>query len=284
MNSDGALGDGRDDTTGAVPPGDDALMAPWAVGEVLLEATRRLLWIKSPVDARSVARELIAALGGSTVLAKDGAADALPIDVSFGAGEPELPFAVRSSVAMMLLERHIAAFVEDAHRAVALAGETERFAEDAAIDVLTGLPNRRSLGRFLGRLVPGDVVIMLDLDFFKQVNDTEGHDAGDRVLRAFGTTLSNQVRGRDRVGRWGGEEFVVVLSGDSDPAVFLTRLRSQWEFGRPIEITFSAGIAVVDAVGDSAATLAAADRAMYRAKNAGRDQWCRAGTEDSGPV
>lgn len=258
-------------------------MPPWAVGEVLLEATRQLLWIKSPVDARSVARELIAALGGSTVLAKDGAADALPIDVSFGAGEPELPFAARSSVAMMLLERHIAAFVEDAHRAVALAGETERFAEDAAIDVLTGLPNRRSLGRFLGRLVPGDAVIMLDLDFFKQVNDTEGHDAGDRVLRAFGKTLSAQVRGRDRVGRWGGEEFVVVLSGDPDPAVFLTRLRSQWELGRPIEITFSAGIAVVEAGGDSAATLAAADRAMYQAKNAGRDQWCRAGAEDSGP-
>ncbi len=262
----------------------DSVMAPWAVGEVLLEATRGLLWIKSPADARSLARDLVAALGGSTVLAKEGGADALPIDVSFGAGEPELPRAPRSSVAMMLLERHIAAFVEDAHRAVALARETERFAEDAAIDVLTGLPNRRSLGRFLGRLVPGEVLIMLDLDFFKQVNDTEGHDAGDRVLRAFGRTLSAQVRGRDRAGRWGGEEFVVVLARDADAAAFLTRLRSQWELDRPIKISFSAGIAVVEAVGDSASTLAAADRAMYQAKNAGRNQWCRAGTDDSGPV
>ncbi len=284
MNSEGAAEEGRDDTTGAVPPVDDVLMAPWAVGEVLLEATRRLLWIKSCADARSVARDLIAELGGSTVLAKDGGAGALPIDVSFGAGEPELPFAPRSSVAMMLLERHIPAFVEDAHRAVALAGEAERFAEDAAIDVLTGLPNRRSLGRFLGRLVPGEVVVMLDLDFFKQVNDTEGHDAGDRVLRAFGKTLADETRGRDRAGRWGGEEFVVVLSGDADPDAFLTRLRSKWELRRPLEITFSAGIAVVEAGADSAAILAAADRAMYLAKSSGRNQWCRAGDQDFGPL
>jgi diguanylate cyclase (GGDEF)-like protein len=270
------------DRTDRTEPGDDAdrehASAAYAMGEVVLEATRGLLWIKAPGDARLLARALITRLGGSTVLAREADADALPVDVSFGAGEPELPVAPPASVALMQLERYLPLFVEDAHRAVELASETDRFAQDAAIDVLTGLANRRSLGRMLGRLRADDTVIMLDLDLFKQVNDTHGHEAGDQVLHSLGRTLAQEVRGRDRVGRYGGEEFVIVLADGDDAGHFLSRLRRAWESARPWPITFSAGVA--PAAPNPATALVAADRAMYRAKQAGRDQWVQAERED----
>jgi diguanylate cyclase (GGDEF)-like protein len=270
------------DRTDRTEPGDDAdrehASAAYAMGEVVLEATRGLLWIKAPGDARLLARALITQLGGSTVLAREADADALPVDVSFGAGEPELPMAPPASVALMQLERYLPLFVEDAHRAVELASETDRFAQDAAIDVLTSLANRRSLGRMLGRLRADDTVIMLDLDLFKQVNDTHGHEAGDQVLHSLGRTLAQEVRGRDRVGRYGGEEFVIVLADGDDAGHFLSRLRRAWESARPWPITFSAGVA--PAAPNPATALVAADRAMYRAKQAGRDQWVQAEGED----
>jgi GGDEF domain-containing protein len=81
----------------------------------------------------------------------------------------------------------------------------------ASTDLLTDLPNRRMLDRALGRLSADDTVIMLDLDHFKRINDTFGHAAGDEVLRVFGGVLRGTVRGRDIVGRFGGEEFLIIL-------------------------------------------------------------------------
>jgi GGDEF domain-containing protein len=92
------------------------------------------------------------------------------------------------------------------------SGRNERLAESASTDLLTGLPNRRMLDRALGRLSANDTVVMLDLDHFKQVNDNFGHAAGDEVLRVFGSVLRGTVRGRDTVGRFGGEEFLIVLA------------------------------------------------------------------------
>jgi len=203
--------------------------------------------------------------------------DALPVDISFGAIEPLLPSAALTSVSRMQLERHLAAFVRDAHRALELADRTSRLAEDAAVDSLTGLPNRRMLGRALGRIRPDATVIMIDLDHFKSVNDTLGHQEGDRVLRALGRILASTVRASDRVGRYGGEEFVVILSSD-DPEQFLKRLRREWTQNRPHPITFSAGVA--PAGPDPGRALEAADRAMYRAKQSGRDRWQFATKED----
>ncbi len=249
-----------------------------AVPDVVLEATRALLWIKTPADARIVATEFVIGLGGTIVAARSAESDALPVDISFGDGEPLLPLAPLASVARALLERHVPRFVDDGRRALELISQADRFSEDASIDTLTRVPNRRMLGRALGRLRVGDVVIMVDLDHFKNVNDTLGHDAGDQVLRAFGATLRAAVRGGEIVGRYGGEEFVVILSGEAHPEVFLDRLRGDWEHSRPESITFSAGIARADT--DSSSTLAAADRAMYRAKESGRDQWCWAAKDD----
>ena len=82
----------------------------------------------------------------------------------------------------------------DIRRAVEVGSQAGRLADDASIDSLTRLPNRRMLGRALGRLRTGDVVIMIDLDHFKRVNDTLGHDAGYLVLKALGATLLANVR------------------------------------------------------------------------------------------
>lgn len=75
----------------------------------------------------------------------------------------------------ILLARHLPRFVRDAQRALELTARTERLAEEADIDVLTGLATRRVFGRAIGRLQENDVVILLDLDHFKQLNDTQGH-------------------------------------------------------------------------------------------------------------
>lgn len=243
----------------------------------VLAATRSLLWVEDAQDVADLAAGLVAALGGTVVPARGAGADAVPIDLSFGTGEPALPLVTGSPQTRALVEHHLPGFVRDAHRALELADRPKRLAEDASIDALTGLANRRTLGRVLGRLRRQDVVIMLDLDHFKAVNDTLGHVEGDRVLREFGAALKRTTRATDRAGRYGGEEFVVVLAG-GDPEAFLQRLREEWEAGRTHPVTFSAGIA--PACPDTVHALRAADRALYRAKQAGRDRWQLASDED----
>jgi diguanylate cyclase (GGDEF)-like protein len=236
----------------------------------VLDATRALLWIETRTEAASLTRSLVEMLGGEVVPAQDAGGDTVPVDVSFGAGEPALPAAPRGSAARTTLEMHVASFVEDTHRALALADRTTRLVEEASVDPLTGVSNRRMLDRTLCRLRQDDTVIVLDLDHFKAVNDTLGHDEGDRVLRVLGKVLNESVRASDRVGRYGGEEFVVVLSGgQADP--FLRRFQAEWRGRRPHPVSFSAGVAPAEP--GPRAALKAADRAMYRAKLNGRDQW-----------
>jgi len=246
--------------------------------DIILEATRALLWISTAADARALAEGVVRSLGGDVMPAEAADGDSVPVDLSFGDGCPVLPRAAPASEARVLLERHLPMLVEDIHRALELGAQADRLAEDASIDSLTTLPNRRMLGRVLGRMSPGDIVIMIDLDHFKRVNDTDGHAAGDRVLRAMGVALRNTTRSRDAVGRYGGEEFVVVLARGSDPNSFLERLRTTWEAERPQPITFSAGIAIMGS--DTSSVLDAADAAMYRAKAAGRDRWAFAAAEE----
>ena len=252
------------------PSADAALSA-------VLDATRALLWIESPIAVAEIARDLVETLGGRVIRAADPTEDALPVDVSFSVGEPVLPAAPQAGVARMLLERYLPAFVRDAQRALELLDRPSRLAQDASIDPLTGLPNRRTLGRALGRLRPEDTVVMIDLDHFKAINDSYGHREGDRVLRLFGHTLAATVRAADRVGRYGGEEFVVILPGNGAERL-LARLRIEWMRARPYPVTFSAGVA--DARPDPRKALNAADRALYRAKQTGRNRWERSIDED----
>jgi diguanylate cyclase (GGDEF)-like protein len=130
--------------------------------------------------------------------------------------------------------------------------------------------------RLLPRVRNGSVVVV-DLDHFKLINDSLGHDAGDRVLRDFAGALSATARTADYVARTGGEEFLIVLDS-SEPGPFVERLRQTWHATRHDPVTFSAGVAAVHDRAVDAVT--AADRALYRAKRTGRDRWCSAEVED----
>jgi diguanylate cyclase (GGDEF)-like protein len=241
------------------------------VPSAVYEATRSLLWLRTSRDARQVAEDLVREFGGWLAPAGCDDPSVIGVDVSFGDGEPLLPAAPPGSATRALLERHLATFLLDARHVLQLSGLNERLAESASTDLLTGLPNRRMVDRALGRLASDDTVIMLDLDHFKQVNDTFGHAAGDEVLRAFGRVLRGTARGRDTVGRFGGEEFLIVMAPSGGADAFLQRLRTGWLAERPYPVTFSAGIAL--SAGDPDATVSLADQALYQAKKAGRDQW-----------
>jgi diguanylate cyclase (GGDEF)-like protein len=124
-------------------------------------------------------------------------------------------------------------------------------------------------------------LILADVDHFKRVNDTYGHLAGDQVLRGLAAELRQQVRSSDVVGRFGGEEFVVLLpQADADEACKIAeRLRHRASVmgmctgGMAMEVTISIGIAVLGTHGrDLFELLTAADSALYRAKDQGRDQ------------
>jgi diguanylate cyclase (GGDEF)-like protein len=149
-----------------------------------------------------------------------------------------------------------------------------RLRADARTDVLTSLGNRRDLEERLARAVPGDTVVIADLDHFKCVNDTQGHVAGDAVLERFGHAIDLHLRRRDYAARYGGEEFVLILPRTEPVQAMnmLRAMRTEWaEAGTGV--TFSAGIALVTASTPAASALAAADVALYRAKQAGRDRF-----------
>jgi diguanylate cyclase (GGDEF)-like protein len=244
----------------------------------VLEATRALLWVQTSADARRATERLVQRLGGTVVPARTHDAGELPADISFGDGGPLVASAPVGSAARALLDAHLVPFLLDARRALQLSGRVERLDEEASTDRLTSLPNRRTLERALGRLEANATVIMVDLDHFKRVNDEFGHHTGDEVLLAFGKALHSVVRGTDFVGRFGGEEFVVIISSPVGADSFLERLQAKWEATRPLLITFSAGIA--RSVGDPSTTLQLADAALYRAKEAGRNQWVWAQPDD----
>jgi len=148
----------------------------------------------------------------------------------------------------------------------------------ALTDTLTGLPNRRAFLRRWAQAetAPDDCLLMIDVDHFKSINDRFGHDAGDEVLQRIARVLTACLRAEDRVARWGGEEFVVLLNqadanrGRDFSARLMADLNRHVEAEAP-KVTVSVGIAV--GRGRTATELlAAADAAMYRAKHHGRNQ------------
>jgi len=141
----------------------------------------------------------------------------------------------------------------------------------ARTDALTGLANRHDLAGALHALQPGDTVVLVDLDHFKNFNDMHGHQAGDELLARFGTLLEESTRGSDLAVRYGGEEFLLLLSQVSAEQAqgLVERVAQTWS--AESELTFSAGIAVMDGQADSTRTLAEADAALYAAKAAGRN-------------
>lgn len=156
----------------------------------------------------------------------------------------------------------------------------------AATDALTGLPNSRAIRDTVkrmaaqaGRTKAPLAAALLDLDHFKQVNDTYGHGRGDDVLAAVGAVLRESLRESDFIGRMGGEEFVALLPAtDLDGAVTAAeKIRAAVAAltvpGVDREITISIGVAVIpEHAGDADGVLRAADRALYAAKERGRNR------------
>ena len=153
------------------------------------------------------------------------------------------------------------------HRETSLA-----YLRDALLDPLTGVGNRRQAESLFESLHPGDAVVILDLDDFKDLNDRLGHATGDAALRDFGRMLAEQIRASDQVARLGGEEFLVVLrdAGQAQVLAACDRLRQRWD-GR-YGVTFSAGVAWFVPGERHEQTFAVADGALYRAKNGGRNR------------
>ena len=158
--------------------------------------------------------------------------------------------------------------------------------ERASTDALTGLANKAALQASLARaaaaagrtLTPLSLVIF-DLDHFKSINDTYGHDKGDEVLAAVGSVAGSNVRASDMVGRFGGEEFALILPDTGrDGAVGLAeKLRTAIAGivipGLDRQITASFGVAVIpDDAGEPDALFRAADQALYAAKRGGRNR------------
>ena len=165
----------------------------------------------------------------------------------------------------------------------------QKLADMATHDSLTGLPNRMllndrlTMGLALSRRGGSRLaVMMLDLDKFKVINDTMGHDIGDQLLKAVGERLASVTRKSDTVGRMGGDEFVLVLpqiSRPSDAAMLAQRIldifREPFVFdSHQLNVTTSVGIAVYPDDGKEIEELLKnADTAMYRAKEQGRDDY-----------
>src|SRR5215831_18720305 len=162
--------------------------------------------------------------------------------------------------------------------------------EMAITDALTGLYNRRYMESHVGTLVEQAAarnkplaVLVLDIDYFKSINDTHGHDAGDDVLREFALRIRKSIRGLDLACRYGGEEFVLVMP-ETDMAVatmVAERIRRRIasepfaiQHGeRKLDVTISIGLAALGGPDDTAAAmLKRADTALYRAKRDGRNR------------
>jgi diguanylate cyclase (GGDEF)-like protein len=156
--------------------------------------------------------------------------------------------------------------------------EAERL---ATVDSLTGLQNRRSTEALLqlrARTGQAFSIVLLDLNGFKQVNDTYGHAAGDDVLKQFATELRGAFRTLDHVGRWGGDEFIVVLDcGLEDAHRHVERIR-KWVFGeytvacpggsRKLHVDASLGVAEWQTAESIAQMFARTDADMYSEKKA----------------
>ena len=180
----------------------------------------------------------------------------------------------------------------------ALADSLDELERLARVDALTGLANRRQLDeRFslalmrLRRHGPPVALMFLDVDHFKQVNDTHGHAVGDAVLQTFAQRLRDCTRASDLIARLGGDEFVVLVEDAMLPEsaeviarkLITTMSAPVTVAGKVLEVTTSIGIAYARMPTEETTLMAAADAALYDAKAAGRNTWRMRGVDPTPP-
>lgn len=169
-----------------------------------------------------------------------------------------------------------------------LTAAVEQLREQVTRDSLTGLFNRKHMQELLDRESARQsqtgrtfCVALIDLDHFKRVNDTYGHQVGDDVLCGFAKTAHARMRETDTIARWGGEEFLILMPdtpNEADAKIPMDRLHQHIEAMQPsasvptLRVTFSAGLAAHTAGHNTDETIAHADRALYLAKDSGRNR------------
>ncbi len=160
----------------------------------------------------------------------------------------------------------------------------DRLAKEAGTDELTGLNNRRKAMEYLDRISKAGhynsiSIAMGDIDFFKDVNDTYGHDAGDEVLKYVANTFKSICKDSAFISRWGGEEFLIIFpnkNGD-DAFIILEDIRNHIKDsvikvkGNDIKITITFGLTEYDFRSDIKECVKSADERLYTGKNSGRD-------------
>ncbi|MFC4065430.1 GGDEF domain-containing protein [Actinoplanes subglobosus] len=225
--------------------------------------------VAAPADARpaGLGKGLLALLAGASLIAPA----VLAAQTATGQVEDGWSIAACSAVLFLLVVARMALLIRHVER------QSDRVRELARSDELTGLPNRRAwndeLPRALERARRNSepvAVAILDLDRFKQYNDTHGHPAGDQLLKAASAAWHSALRDVDVIARFGGEEFVVLLPA-ADVGDGLRAMDRALE-ATPLGQTFSAGLAVWDGVETSDELLKRADAALYAAKAAGRNR------------
>ena len=170
---------------------------------------------------------------------------------------------------------------------ISLQKELESVNEEKDLDYLTNVLNRRALDKEIVKIDKKHkmfgtnyAVIFYDIDYFKAINDTYGHDCGDAVLRTFAGILKKLTRKEDVLARYGGEEFIILLNYDKENEIikYLTRVKSliknsEFKYKEDsITVEFSAGLSFRNKYDTYFEALASADDLLYKAKNSGRDK------------
>jgi diguanylate cyclase len=166
----------------------------------------------------------------------------------------------------------------------------ESVTEEALSDSLTGLTNRKGLSKAIEKALSGAAelnsypcLLMMDIDYFKKINDSFGHLLGDRVIKAVGETLKSQIKGKDTAARYGGEEFCVLLpetelkdavkvAENIRLAVERTRIKRSSDNQEICRMTISVGVTRYNPDESITSMLERADNALYRSKNEGRNR------------
>jgi diguanylate cyclase (GGDEF)-like protein len=244
--------------------------------------------VDAAVEATGATGALLVTDNGTVVASGDSGAEGARLELPLNAGRVEFgrltligeAFDQEQVMSASSLASHAAIALENAR----LHQIVER---QALVDGLTSVANRRHCEDALSaeiaradRLAIPLTLVLADLDDFKHINDLHGHAVGDEVLREFASVLRSTVRESDLAGRWGGEEFVVLLTGtDADGGLHLAervrRALGERTFagrdGRPFGVTCSFGVAQHSDGGDERELFANADRALYRAKRHGKN-------------
>jgi diguanylate cyclase (GGDEF)-like protein len=187
------------------------------------------------------------------------------------------------TAALETLGRQIMELLEMRRTVIGLSQANARLGQQNVTDALTGIPNRRAYDQKIleehsraRRTGAALSLLLIDIDLFKQYNDTFGHPAGDTALQSVARVLQGSLRPYDFLARYGGEEFVIILPATdlSDAIIVAERVRglvANSDFPHR-KFTISVGVARLNADGDLKALVQTADNGLYRAKASGRNK------------